>query len=93
MYVLFNALSFQIDLNIGFQVTFNNIENQEHILRYKEGVFTSNSIKLLHSCKYRILLSNDSKVFLSAFFSILRVLTHLTSESGIIPINSGLDIF
>ncbi|CAG2111189.1 unnamed protein product, partial [Medioppia subpectinata] len=63
-------------------VTLNNLENQEYILKYREGLFINTSIQLLHSCKYRILLSNDSKVFLSAFFSILRVLTHLTSESA-----------
>lgn len=67
------------------QVTFNNVENQLYITNYNSGKFISACIALLEKCKHEI-IANDSKsgaVFLSAFFSILRVLTNLTSESGI----------
>ncbi|XP_046916578.2 cohesin release factor wings apart-like [Dermatophagoides farinae] len=62
-------------------VTFNNIENQLYIANYDESKFISTCIDLLIQFKQRIIESNESKVYLSAFFSILRVLTNLTSES------------
>ncbi|KAI2804224.1 hypothetical protein BLOT_003203 [Blomia tropicalis] len=62
-------------------VTFNNVENQLYITNYNDSKFISVCISLLENCKSKIINSTDSKVFLSAFFSILRVFTNLTSES------------
>lgn len=58
------------------------MDNQLYITKYNESKFISTCITLLKICKQKIIASNDSKVFLTAFFSILRVLTNLTSESG-----------
>ncbi|UXI14420.1 protein wings apart-like [Sarcoptes scabiei] len=63
-------------------VSFNNVENQLYITNYDESKFISTCICLLKQCKHQIVLTNDSKIFLSAFFSILRVLTNVTSESA-----------
>lgn len=40
----------------------------------------------MENCKSKIISLEDSKVYLSALFSILRVFTHLTSESGKSPL-------
>lgn len=62
-------------------VTFDNVENQLYITSYSESKFILACIKLLENCKSKIISSKDSKVYLTAFFSILRVFTNLTSES------------
>lgn len=53
-----------------------------YILNYENGKFITTLIKLYEFCKEQIIRLNDPKVVLSTLFSILRVLTHLTSESG-----------
>lgn len=63
-------------------MTFDNVENQLYITSYSESKFILACIKLLENCKSKIISSKDSKVYLTAFFSILRVFTNLTSESG-----------
>ncbi|KAH9528806.1 hypothetical protein DERF_002721 [Dermatophagoides farinae] len=62
-------------------VTLNNIENQLYIANYDESKFISTCIDLLIQFKQGIIESNELKVYLSAFLSILRVLINLTSES------------
>lgn len=79
---LFISIQLTHCLTYFVKVTFNNVENQVYISSYNERKFISTCISLLKNCKSKIIGPNDSKVFLSAFFSILRVLTNLTSESG-----------
>ena len=51
-------------------------------MNYEDGNFVDKIIRLLNFCKERIIILSEHKVVLSTFFSLLRVLTHLTSENG-----------